>query len=201
VDTALVLAGGAATRLGGSKALQDVAGKPMIRRVVDAMAPLAGEVLVSVADETAANAMRSALPGVTFVLDRRAGIGPVEGLRRGVEVALGDRLLVAPCDAPLLRTDLFRLLGESLGNHQAAVPKLEIFDPVRAVYRTSAVRGILATQAGGPASPSAVVDRLDAVFVGAEQLRSVDPRLDSFFDVNTSGDLDEVVRRLREPGS
>jgi molybdopterin-guanine dinucleotide biosynthesis protein A len=87
-----------------------------------------------------------------------------------------------------------------LGNHQAAVPRLEVFDPVRAVYRTSAVRGLLAKQLGGPSSPSAVVDRLDAVFVEAEQLRSVDPRLDSFLDVNTPGDLDEVVRRLRAPG-
>jgi molybdopterin-guanine dinucleotide biosynthesis protein A len=172
----------------------------MIRRVVEAMAPLAGELLVSVADETAAEAMRSVIPGVTFVSDRRRGIGPVEGLRRGAEVAHGDRLLVAPCDAPLLRTDLFRLLREVLGNHQAAVPRLEVFDPVRAVYRTSAVRGLLAKQEGGPPSPSAVVDRLDAVFVETEQLRSVDPRLDSFFDVNTSGDLDEVVRRMRSAG-
>jgi molybdopterin-guanine dinucleotide biosynthesis protein A len=199
VDTALILAGGAASRFGRSKALQDVSGKPMIRRVVDAMAPLAGEVLISVTDETAADAMRSVLPAMTFVSDRRPGIGPVEGLRRGAEVAHGDRLLVAPCDAPLLRTELFRLLGKALGNHQAAVPKLEAFDPVRAVYRTSAVRGLLAKQEGGPPSPSAVVDRLDAVFVEADQLRSVDPRLDSFLDVNTPADLDEVLRRLRAP--
>jgi molybdopterin-guanine dinucleotide biosynthesis protein A len=199
VDTALILAGGAASRFGRSKALQDVSGKPMIRRVVDAMAPLAGEVLISVTDETAADAMRSVLPAMTFVSDRRPGIGPVEGLRRGAEVAHGDRLLVAPCDAPLLRTELFRLLGKALGNHQAAVPRLEVFDPVRAVYLTSAVRGLLARQEGGPLSPSAVVDRLDAVFVEADQLRSVDPRLDSFLDVNTPADLDEVLRRLRAP--
>jgi molybdopterin-guanine dinucleotide biosynthesis protein A len=199
VDTALILAGGAASRFGRSKALQDVSGKPMIRRVVDAMAPLAGEVLISVTDETATDAMRSVLPSVTFVSDRRWGIGPVEGLRRGAEVAHGDRLLVAPCDAPLLRTELFRLLGKALGNHQAAVPRLETFDPVRAVYLTSAVRGLLARQEGGPLSPSAVVDRLDAVFVEADQLRSVDPRLDSFLDVNTPADLDEVLRRLRAP--
>jgi molybdopterin-guanine dinucleotide biosynthesis protein A len=199
VDTALILAGGTASRFGGSKALLDVAGKPMIRRVVDAMAPLAREVLVSVSDETVADAMRSVLPAATFVSDLRRGIGPVEGLRRGAEVAHGDRLIVAPCDAPLLRTDLFRLLGEALGNHQAAVPKLEAFDPVRAVYRTSAVRGLLAKQEGGPPSPSAVVDRLDAVFIEAEQLRSVDPHLDSFLDVNTPADLDEVLRRLRVP--
>ena len=169
----------------------------MIRRVVDAMAPLASEMLVSIADEIAADAMRSVLPGVTFIVDRSPGIGPVEGLRRGAEAAHGDRLLVAPCDAPLLRADLFRLLGEALGAHQAAVPRLEVFDPVRAIYRTSAVRELLANEAGAPASPSAVVDCLDAVFVGEERLRSIDPRLDSFLDVNTQDDLDEVLRRMR----
>jgi hypothetical protein len=38
------------------------------------------------------------------------------------------------------------------------------------------------------------------VFVEAEQLRSIDPRLDSFLDVNTRRDLDEVVLRLHAPG-
>jgi molybdopterin-guanine dinucleotide biosynthesis protein A len=200
VDTALILAGGASSRFRGFKALQEIAGTPMIRRVVDAMAPLAGEVLVCVADETAADAMRPVLPAVTFVSDRHRGIGPVEGLRRGAEAAHGDRLFVAPCDAPLLRTDLYRLLGGALEDHQAAVPRIDVFDPIRAVYRTSAVRGLLEKGREGLRSPSAIVDRLDAVFVEAEQLRSIDPRLDSFLDVNTRRDLDEVVLRLHAPG-
>jgi len=196
VDTALILAGGSSARLGQPKALLDFGGKAIVRRVFDAVAPLAAEIVVSVADARMAGALRPALPPVRFVVDRRRAIGPIEGIQGGFAVAKGERILVAPCDAPLLRTELYRLLLTSLGAHEAAVPRLEVFDPVRAVYLRQAALRVLERTKKPVESPSALVDRLDTVFVEAEQLRSIDPRLDSFLDVNTSADLDQAVRRL-----
>ena len=46
VDTALILAGGSSTRFGAPKALVDVAGKPMVQRVFEALSPFADEVIV-----------------------------------------------------------------------------------------------------------------------------------------------------------
>src|SRR5437879_13697748 len=86
-----------------------------------------------------AETLRRLIPTAAFVIDRRRGKGPIEGIIRGIEVARGERLLVAPCDAPLLQPELYRLLLASLVAHEAAVPKLDIFDPVRAVYRTAAL--------------------------------------------------------------
>jgi molybdopterin-guanine dinucleotide biosynthesis protein A len=200
MDTALILAGGSSARLGRPKALLDFGGKAIVRRVFDAVAPLAAEIVVSVADARMAAAVRPALPPVHFVVDRRRAIGPIEGIQRGFAVAKGERILVAPCDAPLLHTELYRLLLECLGAHDAAVPRLEAFDPVRAVYMRQAALRVLERTNKPIESPSALVDRLDAVFVEAEQLRSIDPGLDSFIDVNTPGDLDEVLRRVRAPG-
>lgn len=196
VDTALILAGGASSRLGRTKALEDLGGKPMVQWVHESLAPLAGQVIVSLAEGPAADSLRSLLPTVAFAVDQRRGRGPIEGIVRGIEAAHGERILVAPCDAPLLRTGLYRLLLESIGAHEAAVPKLEVFDPIRAAYRTGALRRVLAENEDLP-SPSSLVDRLDAVFVEEEQLRSVDPRLDSFLDVNEDSDLREVLNRLR----
>ena len=196
MDTALILAGGSATRFGRGKALALVDGIPMIRRVGDALAPLAGETIVSVAEEEAEKTFRMLFPSATFVLDRRRGKGPIEGIRRGSERARGVRLLVAPCDSPLLRSELYRLLLASLGTHEAAVPQLAAIDPVRAVYRTSAVQRALKSGEKGVPSPSALVDRLDAVFVQEPRLREVDPRLDSFLDVNREEDLAHVAARL-----
>jgi molybdenum cofactor guanylyltransferase len=200
VDTALILAGGSSSRLGRPKPLEDVAGTPMIRRVFDALAPLAEDILVSVADLATADAIREKVPKVRFVVDRRKAVGPIEGLARGAEVARGERILVAPCDAPLLRTDLYRRLLDALGNHEAAVPRRDVIDPVRAVYRKAAVLRVLHGSRPIP-SPSALVDQLDAAFVGEEDLRSIDPRLDSFLDVNTEADLEEALRRMRSPQS
>src|SRR2546427_400892 len=97
----------------------------------------------------------------------------------------------------ILRPELYRLLLASLGAHDAAVPRRDVFDPVRAVYRTAALRGILSGPMVDLPSPSSLVDRLDAVFVLEDQLRTVDPRLDSFLDVNDASDLETALTRLR----
>jgi molybdenum cofactor guanylyltransferase len=199
VDTGLILAGGRAERFGRPKSLEEIGGKTMVERVVDAVAPLAAEILVSVSNSETADRVRRRLPNVRFVVDVRRSAGPIEGIVRGAEQARGERILLAPCDAPFLRTELYRLLLECLGRHDAAVPMPSVFDPVRAVYRTRAVVRVLGA-AKPPESPSELVDRLDTVFVEAEQLRSIDPLLDSFVDVNTRSDLDETVRRLGAPG-
>ncbi|MCI4371160.1 MAG: molybdenum cofactor guanylyltransferase [Thermoplasmata archaeon] len=197
MDTALILAGGVSSRFGRPKAFVDVAGKPMIRHVIDGITSLTDDVVISVADTKTAQSMQGLSGGAKVVVDRRTGLGPIEGFVRGVEAAGGQRVLVAPCDAPLIRPSLYRLLLRHLGAHEAAVPRFDVIDPVRAVYVRSAVRRVLADAEGLPKSPSALVDRLDAMFVGEDELRTVDPRLDSFVDVNTEGDLAEVLARLR----
>src|SRR5206468_11311938 len=79
VDTALVLAGGESERFGEPKSLVDVAGKPMIRRVVDAIRPLAGGVVVSVAVSAVIPVLRSLVPDAAFVVERQTVRGPLEG--------------------------------------------------------------------------------------------------------------------------
>ncbi len=196
MDTVLILAGGESARFGRPKALVDVGGKPMAARVFEAVGPLAAHVIVSVADSRMAETIRRVVPGAKFAVDRRHGAGPIEGMIRGFQIAEGERVLVAPCDAPLLRIGLYRLLLDALGGHDAAVPKFDVLDPVRAVYRRDAVLRVLARESEALQSPSALVDRLDAAFVNEGQLRAVDPRLDSFLDVNREEDLAEVLARL-----
>ena len=201
VDTALVLAGGESERFGEPKSLVDVAGKPMIRRVVDAIGPLAGEVVVSVAVSAIVPVLQSIVPEASFVVDRQTGRGPIEGFRRGFDIARGDRVLVAPCDAPLLRPELYRLFLRSLGHYESVVPKFDVFDPVRAVYRRQAVARVLRSQKSNVASPSGLVDCLRCRFIDADRIRAVDPDLSSFFDVNTRADLDDVLAKLERPSA
>ncbi len=196
MDTALILAGGESARFGRPKALVDVGGKAMVSRVVDAVEPLAAEIVISVGSAHMADAIESVLSRAKFVVDRRHGLGPIEGMTRGFEIARGTRVLVAPCDAPLLRSDLYRTLLRAMGRHDAAVPKFDVVDPVRAVYRRTAVLRIIAKANAPLPSPSSLADRLDTVFLSERRLRSMDPRLDSFLDVNHEEDLAEALRRL-----
>src|SRR2546429_8037993 len=114
VETALILAGGSSTRFRAPKALVDVAGKPMVQRVFEAVSPFAGEVIVSIADSSMADALRRFLSKAEYAVDERHGIGPIEGIRRGVQNARGERPPLAPCDAPPVRPGLDRPLRPGL---------------------------------------------------------------------------------------
>ncbi|MGI0149811.1 MAG: molybdenum cofactor guanylyltransferase [Thermoplasmata archaeon] len=196
--SALILAGGVSKRFGQPKALIEMAGRPLIVHVAAAIASLANETIISVADPALEERIRSILPRAVFARDVRPGRGPIEGFHRGFRAATGELLLVAPCDAPFLEPQLYRLLLDVLREHDAAVPEFEVFDPVRAVYRRAPVLEVFASSPN-IASPSALVDRLECVFVGPDRIRAVDPDLASFLDVNTHADLDEALRRIGSP--
>lgn len=196
VQSGLILAGGESARFGKPKALVPFRGRPMVRWVADALSPRSEELFVSVGTSDQADMLRAILPGAEFVCDVRPGRGPIEGFFRGFEAAQGDVVLVAPCDAPLLRRELYDLLIEALGRHDAAVPRLDVIDPIRAVYRREAVLRVLAMEE--PASPSSLVDSLQAIFLGPNALRSADPSLSSFLDVNREADLAHVTRASQD---
>src|SRR3989442_4673922 len=104
VDTALILAGGSSTRFRAPKALVEVAGKPMVQRVFEAVSPFADQVIVSIADSSMADALRRFISSAEYAVDERRGMGPIEGIRRGIGIARGERLPVATFDGPKLRT-------------------------------------------------------------------------------------------------
>ena len=68
-----------------------------------------------------------------------------------------------------------------------------------AVYLRSPARDAAfeALEAGDRANTDMIRRLLDAVYIPVEDLRSVDPDLDSFVNVNAPADLKAVERRLR----
>src|SRR2546426_12014812 len=106
VDTALILAGGSSTRFRAPKALVEVAGKPMVQRVFEAVSPFADQGIVSIADASMADALRRFISSAEYAVDERRGMGPGEGIRRGREIGPGERVRVAPVRSPPRSTGL-----------------------------------------------------------------------------------------------
>lgn len=98
--TGLILAGGQSCRFGEDKARYEVDGRPMARRVYDALAPLVGGVFVSV------HAPRTN-PGLPAeeVVDRYSGAGPLAGLHAGLARCETPWLFVVACDLPFVTTE------------------------------------------------------------------------------------------------
>lgn len=111
--TGLVLAGGEARRMGGiDKGLVEVAGRPMIEHVMDALRPQVGPVLIN----ANRNLDRYAAYGCPVLPDSLDGfLGPLAGVLSALKAIETPYLLTAPCDSPLLPGDLAACMHHALG--------------------------------------------------------------------------------------
>lgn len=92
--TALILAGGQATRLGGvAKHELVIDGESILARQVRVLAPRVSEILVSAPRDVA---------GHRTVRDRHAGAGPLAGVAAGLAASATPWLLVVAGDMPYL---------------------------------------------------------------------------------------------------
>ena len=89
-----VLCGGASRRMGTDKALVEVDGRAMARRVADALAAAGAHPIVAVGGDDAALAG----VGLEVVPDLAPGAGPLGGIVTALEAAAADVVFVASCD-------------------------------------------------------------------------------------------------------
>jgi molybdenum cofactor guanylyltransferase len=115
--TGLVLAGGRARRLGGvDKGLVELAGRPLIARVLEVLAPQVDTLIIN----ANRNQDRYRQWGYLVIADRSGDFsGPLAGMAAGLHVCRTPLLVTAPCDCPFLPADLVRRLYERLRAERA----------------------------------------------------------------------------------
>src|SRR5689334_11482145 len=106
--SALILAGGRATRFGGiAKHELVIDGQTIFARQVAVLLPRVAEVIVSAPrDEEAFRIVRDSAPGYRVVRDAASGIGPLAGIAAGLAACHTSWLLVVAGDMPNLTSEL-----------------------------------------------------------------------------------------------
>jgi len=139
--TGVVVAGGRSTRFGDrEKALAEVNGESMLRRVVGTLGQVADEVAVNCREdqqEPFAAALASVGVPVRFALDDQPDEGPLVGLERALLAVDTDRTLVLGCDMPLADADALSAMLDRLGSeNDVVVPVTDSGpEPLHAAYR------------------------------------------------------------------
>jgi molybdopterin-guanine dinucleotide biosynthesis protein A len=177
---AVVLAGGASSRMGRPKALMLFGGEPLAARILARLRPQAAVVYLNARERDPALAAF----GAPLALDdpHWRGCGPLAGVAAGLARAAADgfaRLATVPCDAPFLPLDLVARFAEAEGPAfavSAAGP-----EPMFALWPTSALPAIEAALASGRASPRATLAGLGATPVVFAPAGPIDP----FANINT----------------
>ena len=176
--------------MGRDKAWLDLGdGRPIVRRVLDVMLEIADDVLIVANDD------RFHSLGVRVVADRYAEGGALGGIATGVAAAANDKVLVAACDMPLLRAEVFRLLIDRSGDVDAVVPKVgEEHETLHALYTKTCLPAMERALADGRLRIVSFFPDVRVRILEDEELREVDPLLRSFTNVNTPEELAAVLR-------
>lgn len=216
----IVLAGGASRRMQPLATTSDdsrgmapvrkewleIGGRMLLERVVAAVAAATSRTIVVAAPGRSLPPLSG---NVEIVHDSDPGAGPLAALRDGLQ-AIGQTseepfVFVASCDLPFLDAAVVRLL---LGRAAAmdadwTVPVIDGHPQVLAsVVRRTLVGPIAAWLASGRHDPSGLLAALGArdgiriSTVGAVEIATVDPRLDSFRDIDTPAEHAEIIRQL-----
>lgn len=181
IPLGVILAGGAARRMGRDKALVEIGGTAMLDRVAAALADLGTDHVV---------VGRSEIPD-----DRPAHRGPLAGIATGLRVAAGRDVIVVAVDQPLVRPEtLGRLVG--LAEPDRAVVPIDggARQVTCAVYPAAwAAEALAEDQASG--SVQSLLDRLRFRPVMAPEWRRWGETGSSWLSVDTPEDA-AVAERL-----
>lgn len=203
MSDAMILAGGRSTRFGeADKALAELAGTPMLRRVADRLAPVADRLVVNCrADQV--DPFEELLAGypdpVTFAEDPEPDQGPMAGIRTGLRATDAEYAFVAACDMPFIDPDLVAHQFERAAGQDAAVPRIGDgwFQTTHAVYRAEAMAEACdRALAAGERKVIAPLGYLDYVVLDESEVRE-HASLDTFENVNTREEFEEATARFR----
>lgn len=108
---AVVLAGGAATRMqGADKGLVSFKDQTLVEAVIDRIRPQVDELVIS-ANRNIETYRKLGYPVVTDAISGYPG--PLTGIAAALDVIKSDYLVTVPCDSPYVPTDLVEKLSEA----------------------------------------------------------------------------------------
>jgi molybdopterin-guanine dinucleotide biosynthesis protein A len=184
--TALILAGGKATRLGGIDKREIVVdGRTIFERQLAALSPCVAEILVS---------SRQTILGFRTVVDQEPDLGPLAGIAAGLAAAATPWLFVIAGDMPHIDRPLVELmLSRASGESDAVGIRIgNLLQPLCTVLRIAVWRPLVAARiAARQLKVSALLTDEDVRvhWIEEAELRTIDPGLRSLHNVNTPDDL------------
>ncbi len=180
--------------MGQPKAALDFGGIPLLTRIVVELKWWFDEIVIVAAPKSAGQPGIE-IPGLKILHDESAFGGPLDALRRGLNALDHGFAFACSCDLPLLNSDVAADLVAMLDGFDAVIPEVGgKLQPLHAVYRKQCANAIAALEQKGEKRLTANANAINARKVGESELRTIDPQLTSFFNVNTPEDYQQALK-------
>ncbi len=203
--SAIILAGGFSKRFGRDKGLVELAGKPLILHVFDRISHVVNETTVVVSSSEQRE-------NFEHLLSRRASVlveesephSPLVGALTGFKNVQSECSLLIPCDTPFISSEIASLLLDLCTNRNAVIPRWPngYIEPLQAAYRTkpASVAAEIALKQNKLDLRSMIASLKGIRYVSTLVLKGMDPKLLTFFNINTPEDLkraESLIKRAK----
>ncbi len=194
---AAVLAGGKSRRMGQDKRFLDVAGRPLIRRVLDVLKDIFPQRVIVAAEREP----QLEVLGVPVLTDLRPGCATLGGLYTALQLTEKSWVFAVASDMPCLDLRVIELMTSLAEGSDVVVASLATgVQPMHAVYGKACAPILERMMDAGDLKIQNLFNHpsLHVRAVNEAELRAVDPLLHSFININTPADL-EMARKLLAP--
>jgi molybdopterin-guanine dinucleotide biosynthesis protein A len=175
-------------------------GETLLDRVINRVAPLADELLV-----TTNHPERYLEIGVPLFKDILPGRGALGGLFTALSVAKSPIVIVVACDMPFVNPDILIAANEQLEAQSAdvAIPLLgQGYEPFHAVYRReTCLNAVQKALEDGKRRLISWFPSVKVSVISEKELLQYDPLQIAFWNVNTKEDLQRAEKIARELNS
>jgi len=181
--TAVILAGGNSNRMGQDKAGLIFAGEPLLNRAIQSTQPLFEKLLISVREPR----KRLLFPQLC---DSGEGGGPIMGIATALEQVDTPWVFAMACDMPFVSAEMIVALASRRAAQEIVVPVVDgMLQPLAAFYSKACLPLMRRQIEAGDRSLKRLIEQADATRIDGEELRSFDPELLSFMDLDCMQDV------------
>lgn len=190
----IILCGGRSSRMGQPKLSLPFGPETMLQRTIRLLKEVVSPIVVVAAIDQQLPVLSD---DILIVRDEELGWGPLGGIAVGLEALAASvpAAYVAPCDAPLLQPAFIQAMIDHAQGYDIAVPKEQKFyHPLAAVYQTSLATVARSLIAEKKYRPLFLIEQANSNYVDVEELRTIDPELDSLRNMNKPEDYQAALQ-------
>ena len=186
----LILAGGKSSRMGGvHKGALIIDKATFAEHIVREFEKLTDTIWISYGEK-----VHEEFEGVKIISDEHVGCGPIEGIYQGIKNCSSDMLMIAACDMPFIKADLYKFLEEALikaeesskEKYHGIVPVLNgRYHTLSAIYKKESLEFFNDSILKGTYSIRSALDKMNILYVSVDEYEEFHKMLEN---INTRED-------------
>jgi molybdenum cofactor guanylyltransferase len=187
--TGIILAGGKSSRYGKNKAFVEINGVRLIERVIRVLGSLFKRLMI-ITNSPGEYAYLQ-LPMAEDIIK---GLGPIGGIYTGLEMITDEAAFFVACDMPFLNEELIRHIIAQKSDFDAIVPQIgRKTEALHALYSKRCLPAIREIIDVREYQIIKFFTKIRVKFLDEREIRTFDPLLRSFFNINRPDELQEIA--------